>query len=229
MTVTAIKIGVIGDYNSTFPPHAQTNSALDHVASELGLAIRVKWLPTDQEHDLASFAGLWCAPGSPYKNLGGALRAIRFAREGRMPLIGTCGGFQHMILEYARNVMNVEDAAHAEYDPYASRLFVQPLSCSLKGRLMSVRVQPDSLAARSYGRLEIQESYYCDFGLNPAYQEELHAAGFLVTGWDERKEARIMELPQHPFYLATLFVPQAKSSPGTPHPLVRAFVSSLIA
>lgn len=219
-----LNIGIIGDYDQTFPPHVHTDSALAHAAAELELKVEATWLATDQTHQLKSFDGLWCAPGSPYRSLAGALRCVQFAREEGTPLLGTCGGFQHMVLEFARNVLRIEDAAHAEYDPYASHLFIEPLSCSLKGRTMAVEIEPNSLAARCYGRLNVEESYYCNFGLNPKYQEQLHKAGFVVTGWDGQKEARILELPAHPFYVATLFVPQAQLMPYVPHPVIKAFV-----
>lgn len=72
---------------------------------------------------------------------------------------------------------------------------------------------------------EVREEYYCDFGLNPDHQEALHAAGLRVVGRDEDDEARVLELPGHPFFVATLFVPPLRSTPEDPHPLVRAFLS----
>lgn len=221
-----IKIGIIGDFNPDFPPHSQTDTSLVHTASALGIHIDSQWLPTDASHEYSNFHALWCSPGSPYQSLEGALHGIRYAREQMLPLLGTCGGCQHIVLEYARNVIGIEDAAHAEYDPYASRLFIQPLSCSLKGKVLPIEVLPNSLAARSYGRLTSEERYYCDFGLNPAYQDELQKAGLLITGWDPSQEARIVEIQNHPFYLATLFVPQSASRMDQPHPLIRAFVQA---
>jgi CTP synthase (UTP-ammonia lyase) len=98
----------------------------------------VDWLPTEPlENDLGLVATadvLWCAPGSPYRSLRGALAALRFGRENVVPTLGTCGGCQHIILEYARNVLGFNDAQHAEYDPYASRLFISALTCSSAGR-----------------------------------------------------------------------------------------------
>ena len=124
------RIGIIGDYDASFEPHRATDSALAHAASALSLGIESVWLPTtsldapDAIQSLASLGGLWVAPGSPYQSMSGALRAIRFARESGLPLLGTCGGFQHIILEYARHVLGFSDATHAEYDPYASSLFI---------------------------------------------------------------------------------------------------------
>jgi CTP synthase (UTP-ammonia lyase) len=137
--------------------------------------------------------------------------------------MGTCGGLQHLVLEYARNVMGIREAAHAEIDPYASCLFITPLSCTLAGRQMDVRIKPGSKAAQIYGAEQAMENYYCNFGLNPEYRLRLEEAGLAVTGTDANGEVRILELPSHSFFLGTLFVPQTQSKKGHPHPLVLAF------
>lgn len=224
-----VTVGVIGDYLHDFPPHPATNLALEHAAAALPIELDVHWLSTMSLVDLAPTAlarydALWCAPGSPYQSLKGALRAIRIARELDLPLLGTCGGFQHMVLEYARNVLGVEDAQHAEYNPYASELFISVLRCSLAGRTMSVRLSADSLAGELYGKREVREQYYCDFGLNPDHRQGLENAGLRVVGTDQDGEARVIELPDQQFYLATLFVPQLGSRPNAPHPLVTALL-----
>ena len=131
-----------------------------------------------------------------------------------------------MIVEFARNVLGFEDATHAEYDPYASTLFVTPLSCSLAGRTLPITLSPESRAAGMYGTTDAVERYYCNFGLNPAYQDQLHHKGFRIVGTDVNGEARILELPTHRFYIGTLFVPQVQSEPGKPHPLVIAFLEA---
>jgi CTP synthase (UTP-ammonia lyase) len=155
----------------------------------------------------------------------GALQAIGFARLNGFPTLGTCGGFQHMAIEFARNVLGLEDAAHAEYDPYASRLVVRPLSCSLVGKKLVVQIKNTPSRVREACRVDsLEAQYYCNFGLDPAYQDALDAAGFKVVGTDADGEARMLELESHPFFVATLFLPQASSTPGHPHPLIRAFL-----
>lgn len=217
------RIGIIGDFNADNATHVATNLAIQHAAETLNRPFETVWLPTDQLHDFETFDGLFCSPGSPYRSLAGALAGIQLARENSIPFIGTCGGFQHIILEYARNVMGMEDAAHAETDAYASRLFITPLSCSLVGKTMDVCLRPGSKAAAAYATTHSVEAYYCNFGLNPEHQAALQAAGLAVTGTDHNGEVRIVELPSHPFFLGTLFVPQARSREGNPHPLILAF------
>lgn len=230
---TALRVGIIGDYQPTFRPHQATDEALAHTAQTLSVPVEVTWLPTaslegQPEPHLSEFDALWCAPGSPYQSLTGALNAIRFAREGHRPFLGTCGGFQHVVLEYARHVLGIADAQHAEYDPYASVLFVSTLTCSLVGKTMQVNISPDSRAFRIYQKEVVSEQYYCNFGLNPAYQTVLHEDGLHVVGVDQDGEARIVELSNHPFFLATLFVPQLTSTVEHPHPLITAYLSAAL-
>lgn len=226
-----LTVGVIGDFQQDFPPHPATNSALEHAAAALGVELEVRWLDTPglleaTEKELAEYDALFCAPGSPYRSLQGALWAIRFAREFDWPLLGTCGGFQHIVIEYARNVLGVADAQHPEYDPYASELFISQLTCSLAGQTMSIHIAPASRTGEIYGKSEVREQYYCDFGLNPAHQERLEEAGLRVAGRDQDGEARVLELPDLRFYVATLFVPQLRSRPGDPHPLLVALLEA---
>jgi CTP synthase (UTP-ammonia lyase) len=223
--MTSTRIGIVGERIPEFPPHVATDAALEHTAEALGVELDARWIATDEE--LPELDAIWCAPGSPYRSLDGALAALRHGREQGVPTLGTCGGCQHMLLELARNVLGFEDAQHAEYDPYASRLFVTPLVCEVAGRTMHVTLDP---ASRLYGgATEVQEQYYCNFGLNPDYREQLDAAGFRITGVDADGDARVFELDDHPFYVATLFVPQMRSSPGRPHPVVTEFVAAAAA
>jgi len=218
-----IRIGVIGDFDESNATHVATNRGIQHGAEVLGQKFDMVWLPTDEAQDLGAFTGLLCSPGSPYRSLEGALAGIRYARENGLPFLGTCGGFQHLVLEYARDVLGVTDAEHAETSPYASRLFITPLSCSLKGKTMDVEILPGTRAAEAYGVLRSTENYHCNFGLNPEHTAQLEAAGLRVTGSDAGGEVRIMEVDAHPFCMGTLFVPQARSESGLPHPLVLAF------
>src|SRR5579859_4688623 len=191
-----IQIGIIGDYNASAPTHQATTAALQHAAAQLDLEVDSIWLPTDTlEHDMVQLEemdGLWCAPGSPYRSMQGALQAIRFAREQGRPFLGTCGGFQHAVIEYARHVLGYQDAAHAETDPYASTLFISALSCSLAGKALQIQIDPASRVAAIYGQAEIVERYYCNFGVNPDYQTTLHNGGLRVVGIDNLQEARIV-------------------------------------
>jgi len=212
-------IGIIGDFDPANETHLATDDALR--------GHETTWVATDEVAGLDRFDGLFIAPGSPYRSLDGALAAIEHARTGHVPLLGTCAGFQHLVIEFARNVLGITGANHAEYDLEADDLFVTPLSCSLVGQELVVHVEPDSVAGRAYGAAladgTVSERYYCNFGLASEREPALAAAGLVVSGRDADGEARIVELPDHPFFVGTLFVPQA-ASPD--HPLVRSFLAA---
>lgn len=223
-------IAILGEFKPTFPPHPATDAAIDHSRRILGADIVGEWVATDvvDEVVLERASGLWVAPGSPYQNLEKTLAAIRYAREQHLPCFGTCGGFQHMVLEYARNVLGFHDAQHAEYDPYASRLFVSALECTLAGREMALQFVPGSRVAGVYRDSSAIERYYCNFGINPEYRSLLENGPLRVSGVDSEGEVRVIELPDHPFFLGTLFVPQARSTAEEPHPLVTAFLRAAV-
>jgi selenocysteine lyase/cysteine desulfurase len=201
-----LRVAVVGDFDLGFAPHPPTNEALPHSAAALGLEVEVEWAATAPlEEDLGPIEhvdAIVCAPGSPYRSLLGAVEALRFARQSGLPSLGTCGGCQHMIIEYARNVLGFEDAQHAEYDPYSSQLFVSELACSVAGQTMPVNLEPGSRASRVYGAERVEEQYYCNFGLNPDYRQVLDGGGFRIVGVDDDDEVRVLELPQHAFYVA---------------------------
>lgn len=224
-----VSIAIIGEYSPDYRPHASTNSAITHSAAQLDLQVNADWISTDDIGDtlFETHSGIWVAPGSPYRNLGKTLDAIRHARENDVPCFGTCGGFQHMVIEYARNVLGFVDAQHAEYDPYASNLFVSKLDCSLAGRRMTLQFTAGSRVSMIYGSCQATEEYYCNFGIDLAQLARLKCGPLQIVGSDEEGEVRVIDLPNHPFYLGTLFVPQTRSTESNPHPLVTAFLQAV--
>lgn len=232
MTGTVL-VGIVGDYNPGKPSHIATDEALAHAAQVLGIILETEWLPTasleSNTEVVRRFDAVLGAPGSPYESFEGALAAIRLARTLGVPFIGTCGGFQHAAIEYARNVLGLANAGHAEYDPEAPDPFVTPLACSLIGESGRVEFRPGSKIHDIYNKTEAEEEYRCSFGLDDRRRRLLESGGLRVSGVDENGEARVLELPDHPFYIATLFVPQHHSSPGSSHPLILAFLRAALA
>jgi CTP synthase (UTP-ammonia lyase) len=144
-----------------------------------------------------------------------------------IPHLGTCAGFQHGVIEIARNILGIEDAQHEEYDAQSSKLFINRLVCSLAGKRMDVYLKRGSLAHQLYQIDNTKENYYCNFGINPAFRQYLTHPQILVSGVDQNDEIRIIELPNHKFFLITLFVPQIRSLPDSPHPLIKGFVKAV--
>lgn len=229
MANAGVRIALVGDYNTGVPAHQAIPKAFALATEALAIPINAEWLPTDSISDDAQFApfdGIWCVPASPYKNMEGALRAIRFARLRPLPFLGTCGGFQHAVLEYARGALGWMDAEHAETSPRAEKQIIAPLSCSMVEVSDAIRLKEGSKIANAYGSLEATERYRCRYGLNPAFQESLVSGALRVTGTDDAGEVRALELDNHPFFVATLFQPERASLEGRLPPLVAAFVQA---
>jgi CTP synthase (UTP-ammonia lyase) len=231
METTAIRIALIGDYAPQVTAHQAIPIALGMAAEALQLDVQFRWLATDQirtNTPLQDFDGFWCVPGSPYRNMDGALRAIRFAREQQRPFLGTCGGFQHAVLEYARDVLGWEDAEHGETHPDAARALLTPLTCSLVEAVDSIHLVEGSLIANAYETTEIREGYHCRFGVNPEFERELLIQQLHAVGHDSQGDLRAVELTGHPFFVATLFQPERAALKGNLPPLVRAFIKACV-
>ncbi len=131
------------------------------------------------------------------------------------------------MIEFARNVLGIEDADHAETAPTAPRLAITPLTCSLVGQAQRVTLAAGTRAAALYGTTETIEHFWCNYGVSPAYAAPLREAGLTPSGFGDDAELRIVELSDHPFFLATLFLPQMRSSLAEPHPLLAGFARAL--
>jgi CTP synthase (UTP-ammonia lyase) len=219
-------IGLVGDFDPAVAAHRNIPPALAAAGAKLDRAIESEWLPTTRLAEegagaLTQFDGLWCVPASPYRRMSGALAAIRHAREEGVPFLGTCGGFQHAIIEYARSVMGHRAADHAASNPQAAELLITPLSCSLVGQTGTVQLLPGSRAASIYGCEQATERYHCSYGMNPQWQDRIGQATLRITGSDAEGSARVFELLNHPFFMGTLFQPELASV--QPHPMILAF------
>ena len=222
-----LRFGLIGDYSPRVRAHVAIPQALA-LATPTDLKVEVEWVATetlDENSDsrFATFDALWCVPASPYASMDGALRAIRFARERGVPFLGTCGGFQHALIEYARNMRGIAEADHAESNPGTPTPLVAPLSCSLVGAKGVVELLDGSRARSIYGAAETCEEYHCNYGFNPQYRALLDGGALRVTGVDADGGVRVVELDRHPFFIATLFQPELSALSGDGHPLITAY------
>ncbi|MGJ7514478.1 CTP synthase C-terminal region-related (seleno)protein [Pseudomonas baetica] len=229
MDNTLIRIALIGDHDPQVTAHQAIPVALGLAAEHSGLNVQGQWLATDSinaDTPLEEYDGFWCVPASPYRNMDGALQAIRFAREQQRPFLGTCGGFQHAVLEFARHVLGWEDAEHGETSPDASRVLLSPLTCSLVEVTDTIHLLEGSLIAAAYETSEIHEGYRCRYGVNPEFEQALLQHGLHAVGHDDAQGLRAVELNHHPFFVATLFQPERAALKGTLPPLVRALVKA---
>jgi len=224
---------LVGDYSERHTAHRAIPAALELARARSGADVGWEWVATrrlaNAPRELADFSAAWFVPATPYENTEGALDAIRWAREGRRPILGTCGGFQHMIMEFARSVAGIADADTSETNPGGESLVVTRLSCSLVEAVGEVRFREGSLLRAAYGTAGATEGYRCNYGFNSAFKSVLGDAGLEFTAWDDAGDIRGAELPSHPFYAGVLFQPERAALKGAVPPLVLAFVEAVAA
>ncbi|MFI9815617.1 CTP synthase C-terminal region-related (seleno)protein [Saccharothrix variisporea] len=220
------RLALVADRSPHVRSHTRIPVLLEALRERDHLDLDAYWVRTDDitgPDDLDGFDAVWLLPGSPYASEDGALAAVRHARENGVPFLGTCGGFQHALLEFARTVCGLTTAAHAEVDPDAADPLLAPLACSLVGHEGAVHLAPGTLAERVLGTDRTIERYHCDYGPNPRHLDLLRAHGLVFSGHDADGEVRVAELPGHPFFLGTLFQPELAGDGTRPHPVVTAF------
>ena len=226
-----VRIALVGDYDPGVTAHRAIPGALELAGASLGVPVVWEWIRTDRLADgvttpLSAADGIWVVPNSPYRSEAGAIAAIRHARETGRPFFGTCAGFQHAVLEYARHVAGLGRAAHAELEPDADTPVIAALQCGLVEQSGEVLVEPDSRVGRAYGSLRVTETYHCNYGLNPRYAHLLTAGSLRVAARDLAGAIRAVELDGPAFFVATLFQPERAALAGRAHPLINAFVEA---
>ncbi len=226
-----VHVALVGDFDANVPAHRAIPLALERAGDDVGVEVRCAWHHTAQlgptpEQTLDASAGVWCVPASPYANTAAALAAIRFARERPRPFLGTCGGFQHALLEYAQNVLGIANAAHAELDPTAPDPLITPLSCALVEQAGAVSLAIGSRLWAAYGAATVVEEYHCRYGLAPRNERLFEAGPLRIVGRGGEGEVRAVEMDGHPFFVATLFQPERAALKGKTPPLVRAFIEA---
>jgi CTP synthase (UTP-ammonia lyase) len=226
-----LRVALVGDFSPSAVAHQAIPKALELAGAQHGVKVEPVWVHTSSisgaEARFAGFDGVWCVPASPYANTMGALDAIRYARERGRPFLGTCGGFQHALIEYARNVCGMPEAEHAETDPGAALPLISPLACSLVERSEEILLAEGGLLRRAYGLPRIKEGYHCSYGLNREYEPRIFRDGLQATAHGLNGEVRAVELAGHPFYVAALFQPERRALRGEVPPLVAAFVAAM--
>lgn len=218
------RIALLGDRD----PRVVTHRALDAAITQLPKGVEAEWVGTDTPaaRALDEFDAIWAAPGTPYRDDEAVLDAIGGSIEDGTPLLGTCGGFQYALLALARRA-GIEDVAHAEVEPDAPAPVVARLSCSLIGEEREVTCVPGTRLAEICGSEPFTGFHWCNYGLADAFVAPLADAGVVVSAHAPDAGVEAIELPDHPFFVATLFQPQVGALRGEPlHPLVTAFVEA---
>jgi CTP synthase (UTP-ammonia lyase) len=190
------------------------------------LPVETEWVPTDSRFDVTSYDGVWLVPGSPYADDAAVLRALTVVRESGTPFLGTCGGMQYAVLEYAASVLG-ERATHEEADGASDDNVVTALACSLQGEERLVTPVPGTRFA-SWVPEPFVGTHFCSYAPTPSAVHRLQRAGVVVAATAPDAGAELLEFPDHPFYVTSMFQPHVGALAGEPvHPLVTAFLDAV--
>ncbi|MFN2464990.1 MAG: CTP synthase [Candidatus Dormibacteria bacterium] len=234
-----VTVALVGKYITMPDAYMSVTESLRHAAYFHNLKVDVRWISSETlEHgDLSALDGVdgVLVPGGfGHRGIEGKINASRFAREQKVPYLGLCLGMQCAVIGFARDVLNAPDANSTEFN-FATAVPVIDLlpeqrDVSEKGGTMRLGLYPCTLAPRSraqraYDEKIVYERHRHRYEFNNAYREQLEAAGMVFSGeYQAKKLVEIIELKDHPFFVASQFHPELRSRPNRPHPLFREFI-----
>ncbi len=242
-----VKIGIVGKYVEYEDSYKSLKEALVHGALAHNLKLSVSWIEAEgletadesYEAQIEMYDGILVPGGFGKRGIEGMLQAIRYAREKKVPYFGICLGMQTACIEFARNVAGLEHANSSEFDQatphrviYKLRELrgVEELGGTMRLGAWPCKIEPDTLAHKIYGKLEISERHRHRYEFNREYEEPLVAAGLRISGsTPDGTYVEMIELPDHPYFLGCQFHPEFKSKPLEPHPLFKEFVGAAYA
>jgi CTP synthase len=239
-----VRIAVVGKYTELVDSYKSVQEALMHGGIANDARVEIDWLSSEDftgpedANRLADYDGLLVPGGFGVRGVEGMVRSIQWARENRLPFFGICLGLQSAIIEFARNVCHLEDSHSREFAPECSDPVVSLMDSQRKitdmGGTMRLgaypaQLLPDSRVARIYGSNEISERHRHRYEVNNEYREVLSNHGLRLSGLSpDGMLVEIIELHDHPWFIATQFHPELKSRPAHPHPLFASFIGAAV-
>jgi CTP synthase len=238
-----VTVGFIGKYVSLVEAYKSLNEALLHGGIANDCRVEIKHIDSEdlEKNGIASLAGydgILVAPGFGSRGTEGKIAAVRYAREKQVPYFGICFGMQMACIEYARNVCNLDRANSTEVDPQTPHPVVDLMPDQRgvvdKGATMRLGAYPCVLkagtrAADAYSSTEISERHRHRWEINNNYRDALERHGMVLSGLSpDGRLVEMIELPQHPYFVACQFHPEFKSRPSAPHPLFARFIRAAI-
>jgi CTP synthase len=237
-----VRIAVVGKYVNLRDAYLSVMEALNHGGIHHGAEVLIDWIASDDlggvatEEALGEADGILIPGGFGIRGVEGKVDTVRFARERGVPFLGICLGLQCAVIEFARHVCGLEDANSSEFapgttDPVIDLLpeqkNVSDLGATMRLGAQACYLEPGTLAARCYGQEVVEERHRHRWEVNPAYLDVLREHGMVISGSSQKgRLAEIIELSDHPFFIAGQFHPELRSRPTRPHPLFREFVGA---
>ncbi len=239
-----VTIGIVGKYVHLSDTYKSLNEALTHGGLANDAGVELKFIDSetvdvdDPAKAVGDVDGILVPGGFGVRGTEGKIAAIRYARLNKVPFFGICLGLQMAVVEYSRNVLGLKGAMSREFDPSPAHAVIELMDSQRKvtdkGGTMRLGAFPCKIAAgtqaeRIYGSREISERHRHRFEVHPDYHERLEKAGLRISGLSpDGVLAEIVELPDHPFFVACQFHPEFKSRPLDPHPLFSSYIRAVV-
>ncbi|MFO7866784.1 MAG: CTP synthase [Candidatus Aminicenantes bacterium] len=237
-----VSITIVGKYAGLQDSYLSLKQALVHGATAHQFCLEISWIEAEDIEKGGAGAvlnkadGILVPGGFGHRGIEGKIQAVTYARTQGIPFFGICLGMQCATIEFARNVIRLDQANSTEFNPRTShKLFfkwrelkgIKELGGTMRLGQYSCQLKKGSLAARIYKKTEIHERHRHRFEFNPAYENVLQKKGFIVSGKNPDHElVEIIELENHPWFLGCQFHPEFKSKPLEPHPLFQSFIGA---
>ena len=239
-----VTINIVGKYTEHGDAYLSITEALKHAGIANSAEVQIEWVESDDllegdpERLLGDVDGVLVPGGFGYRGIEGKLKAIRFARQSKTPFLGLCLGMQCATIEFARNVLHLEGANSSEFDPDTSHpvisLLPEQKDIADMGGTMRLgaypcKLDPDSKAYEIYGSSTVSERHRHRYEFNNEYREAFESHGFRLSGLSpDGRLVELIELDDHPWFVASQFHPEFKSRPLNAHPLFREFVAAAL-
>ncbi len=230
-----VKIAIVGKYVQVRDAYKSIIEAFTHAGIHNDVHVNLQWIDAEDiesvgpEDVLGGVSGILVPGGFGERGINGKLDAVRYARENNVPFLGICLGLQCAVIEFARNVCGIEDADGSEFNPNCSNPVIDLMEDQIptgdKGGTMRLGaypcvIKPGTVAEASYGSAEISERHRHRWEVNNAYRETFEKNGLVISGTSpDGALVEMIEISDHPFFLAAQFHPELKSRPNRPHPL----------
>lgn len=237
-----VNIAIVGKYVALHDAYLSVAEALRHGGIANRVNVKIHWIESDEitaenvKKRLKGMDGMLVPGGFGQRGTEGKIEAIKYARENKIPFLGICLGMQLAIVEFARNVIGLTDAASIELQPDTSNPVialmpeqenVENLGGTLRLGAYPCELEANSLAEKLYGTNAISERHRHRYEVNNEYREQLTAHGMSLSGLSpDKRIVEMIELPNHPFYIATQAHPEFKSRPNRAHPLFKGFIEA---
>ncbi|GAV25258.1 CTP synthetase [Carboxydothermus islandicus] len=237
-----VTIGIVGKYVSLPDAYLSVAEALRHAGIYHETRVNIRWIDAEilekepVEKYLSNLDGILVPGGFGDRGVEGKIKAIQYARENKVPYLGLCLGMQTAVIEFARNVAGLKDANSSEFKPdgphsvidlLPEQKEVEQLGGTMRLGLYPCKLVPGTKAHEAYGEEIIYERHRHRYEFNNEYRELLTGLGLVISGTSpDGRLVEIIELSDHPWFVATQFHPEFKSRPNRPHPLFREFIGS---